>query len=523
MKTIFAATVAAATMLAAAAAQAQDWSAAANQDLQAIHDALRDNAPQVYVERDSASFRSTLDAGLAQAKTQNLAKVDNAAAYAYALKAYTGAFRDPNIALAPNWAPPPPWFAITWPGFSTAYKDGAYVVAYNDPSSKGLPPLGAKVISCDKRPVEAIAQERLDRYEADLTSAAGRFQSAPYLLWDRANTMLSPLPQKCDFDVGGRKRTFTLNGQFGGEPQRQAAFLAAAPKPSGISLESFGQGGFWINVHSFDDGQSWSGLFAQVDQNSAAIRNAPVIVIDLRGADTGSIRNGYRLINRLWDPAFILANNPPATKISYRASKANHDFYKALADRLAADPMTNSESGGWQGLVADFDKAIAAGQPLIERNETPTTAESAPMQPIAAAPEPGTAPAPGAAAAPPPPPPPPPPPVPSAPPPNPMKAKVIVLTDYWCAGACLNLLDVLTRLPNVVQVGTQTTANSIFIGQTQIQLPSGQAHIAYGDKAWLDRPRASNQPYTPPAGMTYTGDLADTAALKAWVQQIAAH
>ena len=55
MKTIFAATVAAATML-AAAAQAQDWSAAANQDLQAIHDALRDNAPQVYVERDSASF-----------------------------------------------------------------------------------------------------------------------------------------------------------------------------------------------------------------------------------------------------------------------------------------------------------------------------------------------------------------------------------------------------------------------------------------------------------------------------------
>ena len=115
MRTLFAAVIGAAATLSAVSATAQDWSAAASQDLQAIHDALHDNSPEVYEDRDSAQFRSWLDAGLAAAQKQPLAKVNNVAAYADALKYYTVGFRDANIALDPNWAEQPASFAVIGP------------------------------------------------------------------------------------------------------------------------------------------------------------------------------------------------------------------------------------------------------------------------------------------------------------------------------------------------------------------------------------------------------------------------
>jgi hypothetical protein len=527
----FVAVLAAATAMMAVGAHAQSaWSTAATQDLQAIHDNLRDNSPEAYIDRDSATYRSWLEEGLKQAMAQPLGKVDNAAAYADAIRFYTTGFHDPNIGMT-GWTGNTPWFAAAWPGFSTAYRNGAYVVAYVDPSQKGLPPVGAKVISCDKVPAETIAKQKLDRYEGDLSTANGRFETAPYLLWDRANTMVSNNPAKCDFEVNGRKRTFTIIENLAPEDQAKAAFQAAAPKPSGLAMEAFGQGGFWINVHSFEDSQNWTAFLAQIDQYASAIRTAPVVVIDFRGADSGAVRNGYRLVNRLWDPDYILSMNPPATDIEYRASKANRDFYASIAQKLAGDPMTAMEAPRWQELADALGAAMTANQPILKRNESsaPQAAVAAPMQLAttltndqvpggANAPGSTSTTAPAGAAAPAAPPPPA---APPAPPTNPMKAKVIILTDYWCAGPCLNMMDLLTRLPNVSQAGVQTGADSIYIGQASQLLPSGHARIAYGDKGWMDRPRPSGQPYAPAAGMAYTGDLADEAALKAWVATLA--
>ncbi len=525
MRTLFAAVIGAAMTLSAVSANAQDdWSAAASQDLQAIHDALRDNSPEVYLDRDSAQFRSWLDAGLAAALKQPLGKVNNVAAYADALKFYTVGFHDANIALDPNWAEQPAYFAVNYPGFSTAWRGGSYVVVYNDPGVKNLPPVGAKLISCDKVAADDIAKQRLDRYEGDLTTESGRFKSAPYLLWDRANTMLPPPPLKCDFDVGGgHRRTFPLNENFSAQQVREAAVAAAAPHPTGIGIESFGSGGFWINMHSLSERQSWTPVLNQIDQNIAAIRAAPVVVIDLRGADGGSVRAGYRVLVRLWGAPFISANNAPATQIAYRTSKANQDFYRSVAARLSADPITAMGATQWSALADALAAAAAQNQPMLTRNEN--AAQAAADAPVAVAPEmpkdQSGQPAPGDAA----PPPPPPPPAPAAGPPvNLMHAqRVIVLTDYWCSGACLYLMDTLTRLPSVQQAGVPTAADSIYIGQSAIPLPSGHARIQFGDKAWLDRPRQSNVPFTPVAGLAYTGDLADEAALKAWVGQIAGH
>ena len=525
MRTMFAAVIGAAAALSAVSATAQDLGAAASQDLQAIHDALRDNSPEAYIDRpDTAQFRSWLDAGLAAAQKQPLARIgsNNVAAYADALKFYTVGFRDANIALDPNWAEQPASFAVNYPGFSTAWRGGSYVVVYNDPGLKNLPPVGAKLISCDRVAADDIAKQRLDRYEGDLTTESGRFKSAPYLLWDRANTMLPALPQKCDFDVDGHKKTFPLVENFSAVAVREAAVKAAAPHPTGIGIESFGSGGFWISMHSLSEHQSWSPVLNQIDQNIAAIRGAPVVVIDLRGADGGSVRAGYRVLTRLWGAPFISANNAPATQIAYRTSKANQDFYRAVAARLAADPMTSMGASQWSALADALAAAAAQNQPMLTRNESAAQAAAGALAAVAPdlPKDPNAAPVAGEVA----PTAPPPPPAESAGPAvNMMHARVIVLTDYWCSGACLYLMDTLTRLPNLQQVGTQTGADSIYIGQNAIPLPSGHARILFGDKAWLDRPRQTNVPFTPATGLVYPGDLADDAALKAWIGQVVGH
>lgn len=475
MKKLFAASAAAVAILAAgASAQAQDWSAAAQQDLKAIHDTLRDNSPAPYVDRDSATFRNWLDAGYAQVRGLDFSKVNNAAAYAYVLRGYTGGFRDANIQLFTS--PTPPWYADTWPGFSTAWKNKGYVVAWSQGGSK-YPPVGAQLISCDKTPIENIAKDRLDRYEGDLNLESDRYKTAPYLLWNRANPFVSRLPTKCDFLVNGKsKKSYTLNLAFGGDAERRAAFQAAMPKPQGIGLEQW-NGGYWISLHSLDESQPWAGLLGQIEANRDAIRAAPVVVIDLRGSDAGTSARGYAVINRLWEAEFVRSKQPASVNIAYRVSQNNRDFYYYVLDAMNKDDLYFYQRPRWTEHLKQFDAALAAGQPILQRNEGTVMTEAVPA--------------------------------------NPMMGKVIVLTDYWCTGGCLDIVDILRSMPNVIHAGLPTGADTIFVGHVEAALPSGNARLGYGDKAWLDRARQSYQPFVP--AKQFTGDIFDDAAVKAWV------
>jgi hypothetical protein len=477
MKTIFAATAAAAALAALAVpAQAQNWSTAAKQDLKAIHDTLAANSPAPHVERDSAGFRSWLDAGYAQVTALDLNKINNPAAYDYALRAYVGGFRDANIQVLPNWAPPAPWYAVTWPGFSTAWRNNGYVVAYSAGGSK-LPPVGAQLTACDKKPIADIAKQRLDRFEGNLNLESDRFKTAPYLLWERANPWIGLVPLKCDFLVNGKKKSYTITPQIGGEAERKAAFMAAAAKPQGIGLEQV-NGGYWISLHTLEEGQPWDGLFAQIDGARDAIRNAPVVVIDLRGADAGTAARGYSVINRLWDPVFIQSKQPTSVDMAYRVSPNNRAFYADALARMNANDLYFYQRPRWQQHLNEFDAALAAQQPLLRRNEGAKLTDAVPE--------------------------------------NPMKSgKIIVLTDYWCTAGCLDMVDILRSLPNVTHAGAPTGADTIFVGHVEAQLPSGQSRIGYGDKAWLDRQRLSYQPFTP--SKLYTGDLNNEQAVRAWV------
>jgi hypothetical protein len=483
----FAATAALALVFGAGAASAQNFRNLADQDLQAAHAALRDNHPAAVVPgAASEAFRAWLDTGLNEARAK-LPQVNSGDSHAYLMRWYATGFRDSNISIEPTFEGLGPFFATSWPGFTTGWRDGKYVVTYVKQGVRGAPAVGSEVVSCNATPIEQVAQAKLDRWEGDLTTEAGRVQSAPYLLWNRNNPFAGGVPQMCEFRTGRRTREVELRPVPVQPGDIEAAYRATVYTPSAtpLGVETV-NGRPWVHAHSLADNADWNGFFAAVEAQLPAIRGPQGFVLDLRGArgdGYSSTQRAYGLANRIWTPEYTVSRQPEAGTITYRATAANRQWFADTLGRMQADPRFVQESGPvieqTTAIVAAFDAAIAAGQQTFSMTGRESVADT------------------GA--------------------PNPVAGPVIVLVDGGCSGGCLDVLDVLTKLPNVRLAGATTATDSIFIEQTELRLPSNYSDLSYGHKAWTTRQRPHNQPFTPAQGLAYVGNPADETAVRTWV------
>lgn len=524
MKTLLATLLATASVgLAATPALAQqvDWRAAGAQDLTAIRDALRDNHPALVVGGGDAAFAAQLDAGLAEAEGR-LDRVRDALDYAYLLRGYVRSLGDTNITIDPNWQAVPAWDGVATANFTTGWRNGAYTVTWVKDGVRGLPPLGSTLVSCDGEAADAFARSRLDGWEGDLDQPGDRERTAPYLFWDRGNPFIGSFPSECRFRSGNRERNYDIRTAFAPEAEREAAWRATIYEPqTPLAIEPWGANRAWIHMHSLSETGA-EGFLAQVDAQLDALRAADVVVIDLRGADTGTPALGYSVANRLWGVDYRVAQQNLQGQIVYRVSPANRQYFVEVLGRMQNDAAFAFNYPGQirmiQELIAQFDAAAAAGletfsQPIVppipaieaasiegtsgegEAVEGEGTADSPePVAPVAAA----------------------------APLSNPVRGRVIVLVDGGCRNACLDVVDMLLTLPNVQVAGTPTGSDSIHFEPTRLTLPSGNAYLNYGHKTWLGRPRASNTPHTPAQGLTYTGNPVDEQAVRAWLEQVLA-
>ena len=477
-----------ALVLAAGAATAQDFRALARQDLTAAHDALRANHPAAVIPgAASTTFNGWIESGLADAQGK-VAQVNSGDAHAYLMRYYSAGFRDSNIIMNPTFEGLGPYFATSWPGFTTGWRGGKYVVTYVKPGVRGTPPLGAVLVDCVGKTAEQMATERLDRWEGDLTSEAGRVRTAPYLLWNRNNPWGGGVPQLCNFSVNNRRaREFRLMPQPVDRASIEAAYRATVYMPGAtpLAIEQV-NGRPWVHVHSFADSAGWDAFNASVEAQAASLRGPQGFVLDLRGASGQSYTStarGYGLANRIWTPEYTVSRQPAAGEITYRATAANRQWYADTLGRMEADPRFVQESmpviEETRAVVAAFDAAIAAGQQTFA------------LAGRAAVPDTGAA--------------------------NPVQGPIVVLVDSGCAGGCLDTLDLLTRLPNVRLVGSTTATDSIFIEPTVARLPSNYSDLSYGHKAWTSRQRPNNSPFTPAQGLAYVGNPTDEVAVRTWV------
>ena len=486
-----AAVAAAALSLVAGGAMAQDFRALARQDLQAAHDALASNHPAAAIPgQPSNDFRAWLDTGLSEALGE-VNRVNSGDAHAYLLRSYAAGFRDSNISIYPTYDGLGPFFGTSWAGFSTGWRGGKYVVTYVKPGLRGrnIPAVGDTVVSCNATPIDEFARAKLDRWEGNLNTEAGRVTSAPYLTWNRNNPFVNGVPSVCEFQTGNRRaRAITLQPVPLVAGDLEAAYRATVFVPSStpLSIETV-NGRPWLNVHSFADSAGWDAFNAAVEGQAAQLRGPQGFVLDLRSASGGSAYSstvrGYGLANRIWTPEFTASRQPAAGAITYRATQGNRDWFARSLGLMEADARFVAEGQAMieqtREIVAAFDAAIAAGQPTFQIQGRAVAADT------------------GA--------------------PNPVQGPVVVLVDAGCSGGCLDTLDLISKLPNVRVVGTATATDSIFIEATTQRLPSNYAELSYGHKAWTARERPNNTAYTPAANLTYTGNPTDETAVRAWV------
>jgi hypothetical protein len=102
-------------------------------------------------------------------------------------------------------------------------------------------------------------------------------------------------------------------------------------------------------------------------------------------------------------------------------------------------------------------------------------------------------------------------------PPLPERPRVFVIADSGCASACLDALDIWRAL-GAVQVGSVTSADTVYMEVRREPLPSGFMEGVIPMKVYRGRPRGHNEPYEP--AHAFDGDLTDTAALEAWIQTL---
>lgn len=456
---------------------ARFWRTMAANDLKAAHDILKNNSPFMIVRRDSRPFRAWLEQGYRKARTK-LPKVRDFASARAVLAAYGNGFRDSHISIRP--AADVDRSAERWPGFSVAWHGNGYFVAYRDNEDEtAVPPIGAKLINCGQETAMQLAERRLDLYEGNLR-LYGRISSAPSLLWDNGNPFALPLPTQCQFEKNGKVQLYRLQYR----PVTKAV-LEGVDKTLDLAQSKLGiekiDGVYWIGVPRLY-GDGFDTFFADIEQRLPELRMAKTIVIDARGNGGGDSGYSDKLAQLLWGEQFVTAHAPRLGPIVYRATKVNRDVYKAYAESaMKSGSLERAKS--LNSIVTKFDRAIAAGHPtFVQPNDEEASAGS--RQVI-----------------------------------NPMRGRVVFLTDPICTSACLDMADLFLAMPNVIHAGTETNADTIFMDITRVPLPSGRFSIGFGHKAWIARPRASNQTYRPKAEWTYHGDLSNDVGWRDWLNK----
>ena len=302
---------------------------------------------------------------------------------------------------------------------TTAWRNGEYVVSYVKPGVRNLPPVGATLVKCGDKTAAQLAEERLDRWEGDLTTEAGRVAHRPLSAVDRNNPFTGGVPSLCTFKVGRRDRDFQMQPQRPTPPawKRPIAPPSMRPAPIRCRFETV-NGRPWINVHHLGRRRRLDAFSPPVEAQLPALRGRrgwSSTCVARTGRPLNATGRGYGLANRIWTPEFTVSRQPEAGSITYRATQANRQWFADTLARMQADPRFVAESGPvieqTQAIVAAFDSALAANQATFTLPGRPSVPDT------------------GAA--------------------NPVAGPVVVLVDGGCTSGCLDTLDLLTRLPNV--------------------------------------------------------------------------
>lgn len=455
----------------AAPALAQDWKALTRADLDAAAGLIRDNHPAMVPAIGDRAFVARFDAGLAKARGR-IDQVQDADGMAAVLRGFAAGFGDDHIVWGPKSGLP----VKAWPGFMVVRKGSDLVVTV---TSENGPPVGARLLDCDGVPARALLLRRTTDRLADPDIEAQLAINSIWTLLDDGNPFIAR-PKACRFEAADKTLDQTLS--------YQPVTPESLPRIRD-GRRVFGRAGFgvrpigaawWIALEALDSRAP--AVLTEAKARQAELRAAPLVVIDLRGNGGGNSTYGDALAAILLGdaPVKTVRNDTGGAKVCqpvWRVSPGNRAMLESYAQRFP------QQANVWREEIKKMDAALAAGQPLTGPVEGCQVAgRKAP------------------------------------PPPHPLfKGKLVVITDAACFSSCPLTVKLLRDL-GALQVGQATNAPTRYMEVRSIDLPSGLGLFTTMQKASMSSPPLIG-PYAP--DVPYPGDIADTAALEAWVPTVA--
>lgn len=475
----------AAGLVAAGAAKADDatptpgqaWRTLTRIDVEAGYQLLKDNHPGAAPEAQDPAFVSALEAGHKRA-LERADMVTSYEGYVATLGEFARSVGDGHVWSNARFLPR----TVRWAGIVATKRGPDWVVASDDAKVAGADLLGAKIVSCDGEPTDALARDVL-HYRTVVSVDAMQVVYGGWLLIDEGNPFLQQ-PKACDFDRSGKRATLTLNWNSIGRSDLIEHHWYQPLGHAGFDLRQSGQG-YWIAMQEL-----WADAQKVIDQANAKateIRAAPYVVVDVRGNGGGRDRYARDLAEAVYGAPYVEAKLGPKDAAGggceqvYRATAGNIRSISAAADHFGKEGDATAAAEYTRAVTA-MKAAQAAGHALTGPAVCKHKAQSGSH---------------GGASL--------------------MQGKVYLLTDAGCFSSCIQAAQFFTKL-GATQIGQTTGADTHYSQVFEITLPSGMATFSTLRSIMTDAPKAIG-PYVPK--IAYEGDIADTASLEKWVGEIA--
>jgi hypothetical protein len=461
----------------AADAVADPWVLLTQRDLQSIHDTLAANHPGP-VDPQSDRYRRWLEDGLQVARTQ-AASAHNYSDYERAVRRYLNGFRDGHTTAS---------FVLSserlyWPGLLVG-RDADQKIRVLAAAEGGTVPLGAELLACDGLTTDQLMKERLDPYYWNADIPHERWNSLPKL-FQFASGDSSGRMGSCSFGIDGVTKNVDLHWASASRETIARYMQLMQPPAPALGLQQR-QGIWFVALPSFNYfGEATAGINALIDditKRAAELRSATV-VFDVRGNHGGNSAWGEKVASAFWGEAAVahVVGSFDWT-VDWRVSPDNIAHLSGIVERTERDGLTEA-ARSWAQARDAVVAASKQGQSLARVAEPPTSsARRAPKSLVT--------------------------------------GRVFLLSDGACASACLDFADVVRRLPNVTHVGLPTSADAVYIDNTDALLPSGLAWLSYSMKVYRNRLRANNEWYEPQ--VRWPGGVMSDAAVTTWIAQLAA-
>lgn len=451
------------------------WSQMTRIDVEAAYKMLSEDHPGMAESVNDDELKNNMAAGYAKA-LERAKQVESFEGYLATMSALSMAAGDKHVWSRTSYKAK----SVKWTGLMISRQGDDYVVTSDEEQDEEKSLVGYRLVSCDNVAVDTFAKDKLGEFHAVWSIEAQRIQKTPYLLIDDGNPFVLR-PQNCQFEKQQQQVSRNMEWQTVKRTELKDKIRAASNRgAAGHGVKEF-EKGYWIGLQTL--GKKAGDVVAEVQAKQALLKQAEVVVLDVRGNGGGNSTYGDQIARVLFDNADESKRTKHNCDVVWRVSNRNLKQMEYYVDAFSSSMPEFVE--GFKPKLELAKSAFEQDKDFTGPTECSTTKpeaeESAVKKPMPKA-----------------------------------KKKVVLLTDNTCFSSCLIVTDRFKKL-GALHIGQPTDANTHYMEVREDVMPSGLSHFSTLQAMSPASPKHYGL-FIP--DVMYHGDIADTRVLKNWVSKL---